>query len=1190
MGTPWRASEESFLTPQTFYPISRFQPLSGNLDDEAAFGTSYTATSDSIRDSTAQLASMALGSHEDGSSFHGSRIDEEYEGEEEDKIPRLDLASGGTPVPSSTPVGPSNLTKSLETSATGGSSPDGQATLKPSHSNETSPQISERSGLLAHDTPAQGMVRSPLGRAATPDLDTDDDDLDGENEAEPTSRMSRGRYQTGAAEDTPLLSLQHQRAGRRRESSTHSRGVRRDLSTASSHDSRAMESGISIRSAHERSAATRHSFGYGALAQASAATEAEGSHIPESSHGHNYEDKPLSAGWRIVPTRWRPGRGDRPVAPLGVAERLGQVRSNMAKLTWKEVADASAEPLRLLPATVLGVLMNILDGVSYGLIIFPASYPMFADFGGDGVSMFFVTCVLSQLVFTLGGSIFKGGNGSMMIEVVPFYHILCTTIIASIGDDKPHAVIATTMVAFALSSIFTGIAFLLLGVCRLGVLIGFFPRHILVGCIGGVGVFLIETGLEISGRLEAETGFQYNWETLQYFFQSWHTIALWTIPLGLAVLLRIITAFTRHPLVMPTYFLAITPVFYLIALPIMGMTIPDLRADGWIFDIGSSGEAPFWRYLTYFDFKATDLRAIWDTMPTMVSLTFFSILHVPLNVPALGVSLKEDNVDVDRELTGHGIANLLAGAIGTVPNYLCFSNSLLFYRVGGGSVLSGLMLAGATAVILIAGPGMINYLNVSTVGALIFLLGIDLAKEAVWDTIGRVNRWEYLTIWFIIVVMSLADFVIGILAGICVACLFLTVQMSRRKTVRACFDGSIARSTVRRPMVQRKFLEAVGTQTQILKLQGFLFFATINSVEALIRKALNIAAWQQKPIRFMIIDFSLVSGLDFSAAEAFTRIQRLLEAKTVTLVFCGLVAEGEIGIALRSVDLWADRGMKLEVFPSLNEALENAENSYLRGMYASSLAAAKQLKQASLGAGGALDVPDTKRTPAFVLDETYENSPRRHHLHEAAKTAIQRVDVPTSPGPNRAHDDEGTAADGVGSKSSSAATAALGKQPRRVSTSRSNEQPFPLMVATFRAYTSERMDEDFFHRLTKYFTRVEMLRGEPLWEFGDDPDGLYLIESGALKARYDFEQEDFEINEAMLAGTIAGELSFLSRQARNTTTKAELNSVLWKLDLASLQRLEREEPETFSLFVALLLRVTGEEQDSLMSYLVSRLS
>lgn len=32
--------------------------------------------------------------------------------------------------------------------------------------------------------------------------------------------------------------------------------------------------------------------------------------------------------------------------------------------------------------------------------------------------MFFVSCVLSQVVYSGGGSIFKGGNGSMMIEVV----------------------------------------------------------------------------------------------------------------------------------------------------------------------------------------------------------------------------------------------------------------------------------------------------------------------------------------------------------------------------------------------------------------------------------------------------------------------------------------------------------------------------------------------------------------------------------------------------------------------------------------------------------------------------------------------------------------------------------------------------------------------------------------------------
>jgi SulP family sulfate permease len=42
---------------------------------------------------------------------------------------------------------------------------------------------------------------------------------------------------------------------------------------------------------------------------------------------------------------------------------------------------------------------------------------------------------VSQLVFSLGGSIFPGGNGSMMIEAVPFFHILINIIQAEVGDD-----------------------------------------------------------------------------------------------------------------------------------------------------------------------------------------------------------------------------------------------------------------------------------------------------------------------------------------------------------------------------------------------------------------------------------------------------------------------------------------------------------------------------------------------------------------------------------------------------------------------------------------------------------------------------------------------------------------------------------------------------------------------------------
>jgi SulP family sulfate permease len=288
--------------------------------------------------------------------------------------------------------------------------------------------------------------------------------------------------------------------------------------------------------------------------------------------------------------------------------------------------------VKSLPAVLLGTLLNILDGVSYGMIIFPAA-GIFADLGGMGVSLFFVSAVIAQLVYTLGGSGFAGANGSMMIEVVPFFHIIASTIARDIGEDKPQKVIATTLVAFAMSSVLTGLSFFLLGALRLGALIGFFPRHILVGCIGGVGAFLIETGLTVSTRI-SDDDFSYTLSTLKFMCEP-HNLVLWLPALGLAVLLRVITHKFHHQLIFPLYFIVIPMVFYIVVAAAQ-LDLGVLRQTGWLFDMGNSGKRSWYEFYTYYDVGKVQFDAIWATLPTQFALLFFNILHPPLNVPALG--------------------------------------------------------------------------------------------------------------------------------------------------------------------------------------------------------------------------------------------------------------------------------------------------------------------------------------------------------------------------------------------------------------------------------------------------------------------------------------------------------------------------------------------------------------------------
>ena len=65
----------------------------------------------------------------------------------------------------------------------------------------------------------------------------------------------------------------------------------------------------------------------------------------------------------------------------------------------------------------------------------------------------------------------------------------------------------------------------------------------------------------------------------------------------------------------------------------------------------------------------------------MLALTFFGILHVPINIPALGLTTGEDNVDVDRELRAHGYSNALSGLCGSIqvlPPWISHTSLLIY--------------------------------------------------------------------------------------------------------------------------------------------------------------------------------------------------------------------------------------------------------------------------------------------------------------------------------------------------------------------------------------------------------------------------------------------------------------------------------------------------------------------------------
>lgn len=164
------------------------------------------------------------------------------------------------------------------------------------------------------------------------------------------------------------------------------------------------------------------------------------------------------------------------------------------------------------------------------------------------------------------------------------------------------------------------------------------------------------------------------------------------------------------------------------------------------------------------------------------------------------------------------------------------------------------------------------------------------------------------------------------------------MQNSQRRSIRTLHTGETAISTVRRPSAHRAYIREVSRQTMILRLQGkffqsaikvllsinshpgFLFFGTITHVEETIRGIVEDPSWKHTPVRFLVVDLTLVAGVDMSSAEAFVRVQRLLAAKHVVLVFCGFIAESAIGKALQSVGVLGEDFV--ELFGTFNDAME----------------------------------------------------------------------------------------------------------------------------------------------------------------------------------------------------------------------------------------------------------------------------
>jgi SulP family sulfate permease len=163
-------------------------------------------------------------------------------------------------------------------------------------------------------------------------------------------------------------------------------------------------------------------------------------------------------------------------------------------------------------------------------------------------------------------------------------------------------------------------------------------------------------------------------------------------------------------------------------------------------------------------------------------------------------------------------------------------------------------------------------------------LGAILLIE-VWESPVQLSWVDWTFGIAIMLVICNFGYLQGVGLGVVVACLMFALSYSRVGVVRRELTREDFSSNVERSREQFLLLQREGKRIHELWLSGFIFFGSSNVIFERIKQI--IEQQQDKPLEYVVLDFSRVSGLDTSAALSIAKLRDFCDWHSVALAFSG---------------------------------------------------------------------------------------------------------------------------------------------------------------------------------------------------------------------------------------------------------------------------------------------------------------
>lgn len=488
---------------------------------------------------------------------------------------------------------------------------------------------------------------------------------------------------------------------------------------------------------------------------------------------------------------------------------------------------------------------DVTAGITVGVIALPLAIAFAIASGAKPEAGIFTAIIAGFIISTLGGSRVQiGGPTGAFIVIV--YGIIMQYGYANL--------LICTMMA--------GVMLVAMGLTRMGSLIKFFPRPLIMGFTSGIAVLIILSQIKDFFGLQIEVMPADFIHQLQTIYRAAGTVDFVTLLLaaGSALLIWFYPKTWGQKLPSPIIALVLgTVVVALFNLPV--------ETIGTRF-----GGIP--QSLPAFDPPEFTFATLRHLLAPAMTIALLGAIESLLSA-AVADGMIDDKHDPNQELVAQGIANIVTPFFGGLPATGAIARTATNVRAGATSPVAGIVHALTLLVIVLVAAPLATHIPLATLSAILLVVAINMGEWEGFRTLKKypVSDSAVLVVTFLLTVVF--GLTVAVEIGMFIAVFFFIKRITELTHVSIAEESPQADDG--EMTLTRK---AVPKGVVIYRVFGALFFGAADKLEAILAKT------NAEP-DVLILKMHEVISMDASALHTLEHLYKKMRKRDKHLILCG---------------------------------------------------------------------------------------------------------------------------------------------------------------------------------------------------------------------------------------------------------------------------------------------------------------